>query len=111
MRTRAKTVALSAIDFVISANVRRKRNKKVKERPQQALEKGLDISHRERYSSLCLAQILIYTYSVLFIIIILGLSCLFFGLYSSSFDSSLQDGAPHYNWRDKPPVILVVCCY
>ena len=74
MRTRAKTVALSAIDFVISANVRRKRNQKVKERPQQALERGLGISHGERYSSLCLAQILIYTYSVLLIIIILGLS-------------------------------------
>ena len=58
MRTRAKTVAFSAIDFVISANVRRKRNQKVKERPQQALERGLGISHGERYSSLCLAQIL-----------------------------------------------------
>ena len=30
MRTRAKTVAPSAIDFVLSANVRRKRNQKVK---------------------------------------------------------------------------------
>ena len=96
MRTRAKTVALSAIDFVISANIRRKINQKVKERPQQALERGLGISHGERYSSLCLAQILIYTYNILLIIISLGLSwSFFFGLYSSSFDSSLQDGAPH----------------
>jgi hypothetical protein len=59
MRTRAKTVAPSAIDFVLSANVRRKRNQKVKERPKQALETGLGIPHGQRYSRLCLAQILI----------------------------------------------------
>ena len=78
MRTRAKTVAPSAIDFVLSANIRRKRNLNEKERPQQALERGLGISHGERYCSLCLAQILIYTYSVLLIIISLGLSWSFF---------------------------------
>ena len=69
MRTGARTVAPSAIDFVLSASVRRKKNLNKKERPQQALERGLGISHGERYSSLCLAQILIYTYSVLLIII------------------------------------------
>jgi len=48
MRTRAKTVAPSAIDFVLGANVRRKINRNEKERPQQALESGLGISHGER---------------------------------------------------------------
>jgi hypothetical protein len=40
MRTGAITVAPSAIDFVLSANVRRKRNQKGKERPNQARERG-----------------------------------------------------------------------
>jgi hypothetical protein len=36
MRTRAKIVAPSAIDFVLSANIRRKRNQNEKERLTKA---------------------------------------------------------------------------
>jgi len=55
--------------FCSQCKCKKKKNLNEKERPQQALERGLGISHGERYSSLCLAQILIYTYSVLLIII------------------------------------------
>jgi hypothetical protein len=40
MRTGARTVAPSALDFVLSANVRRKRNRKEKEQHNQARERG-----------------------------------------------------------------------
>ena len=46
MRTRAKTVAPSAIDFVLSANVRRKRNLNEKERPNLTREREKGIAHR-----------------------------------------------------------------
>jgi len=46
MRTRAKTVAPSAIDFVLSANVRRKINLNEKERPNLTRERKKDIAHR-----------------------------------------------------------------
>ena len=46
MRTRAKTVAPSAIDFVLSANVRRKRNLNEKEWPNLTREREKDIAHR-----------------------------------------------------------------
>ena len=46
MRTRAKTVAPSAIDFVLSAIVRRKRNLNEKERPNLTLEREKGIAHR-----------------------------------------------------------------
>jgi hypothetical protein len=46
MRTRAKTVAPSAIDFVLSANVRRKRNLNEKERPNLTREREKDRAHR-----------------------------------------------------------------
>ena len=55
--------------FCSHCKCKKKKNLNEKERPQQALERGLGISHGEKYSSLCLAQILIYTYSVLLIII------------------------------------------
>ena len=68
--------------FCSQCKCKKKKNLNEKERPQQALERGLGISHGERYSSLCLAQILIYTYSVLLIIISLGLSWSFFLAYT-----------------------------
>ena len=46
MRTRAKTVAPSAIDFILSANVRRKRNLNEKERPNLTREREKGIAHR-----------------------------------------------------------------
>jgi len=45
MRTRAKTVAPSAIDFVLSASVRRKRNQKEKECPNLTRVKEEGIEH------------------------------------------------------------------
>jgi hypothetical protein len=40
MRTGARTVAPSAIDFVLNASVRRKRNQKEKEWPNLTRERG-----------------------------------------------------------------------
>ena len=45
MRTGARTVALSAIDFVLSASVRRKRNQKEKERPNLTRVREESIEH------------------------------------------------------------------
>ena len=44
MRTGARTIAPSAIDFVLSASVRRKRNQKEKERPNltRVREEGIE---------------------------------------------------------------------
>ena len=82
MRTRAKTVAPSAIDFVLSASVRRRKNLNEKEHPQQALERGLGISHGERYNSLCLAQILIYIHTVFCLSLLFGFVLVFFLAYT-----------------------------
>ena len=81
--------------FCSQCKCKKKKNLNEKERPQQALERGLVISHGERYSSLCLAQILIL-HTVFCLSLLVGFVLVFiFVLYSSSFDSSLQDGAPH----------------
>ena len=45
-RTVARTVAPSAIDFVLSASVRRKRNQKEKERPNLTRVRKEGIEHR-----------------------------------------------------------------